>query len=77
MHSFDESLIETVVQKNVNPIEKVERSLLIMASTLHQLPAEALVNRDQVPRLTEFCPGLFPPAAAAPALGDAAAGRRD
>jgi hypothetical protein len=33
MHSFDESLIETVVQKNINPIEKVERSMLIMAST--------------------------------------------
>ena len=60
MHTFDESLVETVVQKNVNPIEKVERSLLIMASTLHQQPAEALVNREQVARLTEFAPTLFP-----------------
>jgi hypothetical protein len=68
MHSFDESLIETVVQKSVNPIEKVERSLLIMASTLHQQPPVALVNRDQVPRLTEFCASLFPPAVP-PALG--------
>jgi hypothetical protein len=73
MHSFDESLVETVVQKSINPIEKVERSMLIMASTLHQLPAEALVNRDQVARLTEYSPGLFPPARAieAPPAGGA------
>ena len=59
MHTFDDSLLETVVQKNVNPIEKVERSLLIMASTLHQQPAAALVNREHVARLTEQAPQLF------------------
>eukprot|EP00981_Chlorochromonas_danica_P014069 scaffold7266_cov187-Ochromonas_danica.AAC.1 len=34
-HGFDESLMETVIEKNINPIEQVERSALLMASTLH------------------------------------------
>merc|ERR1712107_52250 len=31
-HCFDKSVTETVVRDNINPIEKVERSSLIMAS---------------------------------------------
>ena len=34
-HCFDQSLMNTVVQANVNPIEQVERSALIIASTVH------------------------------------------
>ena len=71
VHSFDDTLIETVVQRSVNPIEKVERSLLIMASTLHQAAPAELVNREQLPRLAEFCPTLFP-GGAQPALPGAA-----
>lgn len=37
-HCFDKSLIATVVQDNVNPIEKLERSSLIVASTIHGVP---------------------------------------
>jgi hypothetical protein len=51
--------MDTVVKGNINPIEKVERSLLIMASTLHGLPAASLVQRDKVARLTEVTPTLF------------------
>eukprot|EP01041_Mallomonas_annulata_P011294 gene11294-23633_t len=29
-HSFDKTIMDTIVQENVNPIERVERSLLIM-----------------------------------------------
>ena len=29
-HSFDKTLMDTAVQKNINPIERVERSTLIM-----------------------------------------------
>ena len=58
-HRFEESLMDTVVKGNINPIEKVERSLLIMASTLHGLPAASLVQRDKVARLTEVTPTLF------------------
>jgi len=34
-HCFDKALFDTVIQDNVNPIEKLERSLLIAASTVH------------------------------------------
>ena len=41
---YKESLVETVVQKSINPIDKVERSALIMAATVHEKPASELVN---------------------------------
>jgi hypothetical protein len=50
-HCFDKDLVNTVVQDNVNPIAKVERSTLIMASTIMQASVEQLVaaeNYDQI-----------------------------
>ena len=58
-HCFDQSLMDTVVQKNVNPIERVERSTLIMAATLNNLPASALITEGQVQRVATFSPMLF------------------
>ena len=58
-HRFEQSLMDTVVKGNVNPIEKAERSLLIMASTLHSLPAASLINRDRLDRLAAVTPTLF------------------
>lgn len=58
-HCFDKSVTETVVQDNVNPIEKVERSTLIMASTIHQQPPAALINESQRPRVQGSSPMLF------------------
>ena len=58
-HTFDESLIDTVVTNNMNPIEKSERSMLIMASTLHNRPAYQLVRGEHLARLTENTPALF------------------
>jgi len=46
-HCFDKTVTETVVQDSVNPIEKVERSQLIMASTIHQQPISALIQDAQ------------------------------
>ena len=34
-HCFDLDLMNTVVQDNINPIERVEASGLILASTIH------------------------------------------
>ena len=45
-HRFDDSLIETVVAKNVNPIEKLERSALLVAETVQALPAPSLVRPE-------------------------------
>lgn len=58
-HCFAKTLIDVVVQDNVNPIEKVERTSLIVASTIHSLPAEELVKPDQLDRVKQYSPGLF------------------
>ena len=50
-HCFDKTLIDTIVQDNVNPIEKVEKSSLMIASTIHDLPIAELVNESQIERL--------------------------
>ena len=42
-HCFDIDLLETVVQDNINPIDRVEASGLIMASTILGVPAPQLV----------------------------------
>lgn len=58
-HCFDKTVTETVVQDNVNPIAKVERSSLIMASTVHQQPAECLMNESSHARVIADSPQLF------------------
>ena len=62
-HCFDRSVVETVVRANCNPIEKVERSALILAETVHQQPVDALLSDDD-PSLRErveaASPQLFP-----------------
>jgi len=58
-HCFDKTLVETVIQENVNPIEKVERSCLIMASAIHRQPPESLITPAELPRVKTYSPGLF------------------
>jgi hypothetical protein len=58
-HSFAKSVIDTVVQDNVNPIEKVERSSLIVCSTIHNRPASELVRPQELERVSTFSPNLF------------------
>jgi hypothetical protein len=48
-----------VVQENVNPIEKVERSSLIVASTIFNVPPEELVASDQLERVVCYSPQLI------------------
>ena len=58
-HNFDLSLMDTVVKGNVNPIERVERSALILASTLHRTSTAHLLKRDQLVRVQGSSPSLF------------------
>lgn len=59
-HSFEETVMNTVVQRNRNPIEAMERSSLIMASTLFGAPsAMALVQAAKVDLLKETAPALM------------------
>jgi len=58
-HVFDKTLLNTVIQDNQNPIEKVERSTLIMATTIHGLPAKELIKPQFLEPVAEFSPKLF------------------
>ena len=60
-HCFDKSLMETVFKDNVNPIEHVERTQLIIASVVHNEDNVAKLIRDnQLARVKEFNATLFP-----------------
>eukprot|EP01033_Poteriospumella_lacustris_P003216 gene3216-2367_t len=58
-HAFDRSLMNTLVQANENPIEDVERSSAILASTLHALPPQQLVLPSHGQRLVTMHPQLL------------------
>ncbi len=58
-HCFDKSLMDTLVQDNVNPIERVERSTLIVATTIFGQAAAELVRPEQLERVSTYAPKLF------------------
>lgn len=60
-HGFDKTLTNTVIQRSVNPIEKVEHSSLIVASTIQRTPVEALTRSEEHDRLETYSPMLFGP----------------
>jgi hypothetical protein len=64
--NFEQTILDTVIQQNENPIDQFERSSLIVATTILGLPAVELVAQDQVPRLAAFSPKLFPDSATPP-----------
>ncbi len=70
-HRFDRTLLDTVLLDNINPIEKVERSLMIASTTIFDLPASELLADDQRERFL----GISPRLGALPAEGEAR--RRD
>eukprot|EP01061_Rhynchopus_euleeides_P028827 TRINITY_DN469_c0_g2_i5.p1 TRINITY_DN469_c0_g2~~TRINITY_DN469_c0_g2_i5.p1 ORF type:complete len:929 (+),score=475.37 TRINITY_DN469_c0_g2_i5:57-2843(+) len=58
-HCFDKTLMDTVVQDNVNPIEKVERSALIAATAIHSAAATQMLRGDHASRVQDHSPKLF------------------
>ena len=52
-HCFDLDLLNTVVQDNINPIDRVEASGLIMASTIFARPPQSLVQDAQARRVAD------------------------
>mmetsp|Transcript_28816 Transcript_28816/g.62232 ORF Transcript_28816/g.62232 Transcript_28816/m.62232 type:complete len:229 (+) Transcript_28816:2-688(+) len=58
-HNFDLTLMDTVIQRNVNPIDKVERSMLIMASALHRVNTATMLEDNEVGRIQDSSPQLF------------------
>lgn len=59
-HCFDKTLLDTVIQNNVNPIEKVERSLMLVATTVHDQSASEMLADDQRERFFTYTPQLGP-----------------
>eukprot|EP00981_Chlorochromonas_danica_P016064 scaffold15460_cov368-Ochromonas_danica.AAC.1 len=53
VHSFADSVMDTLVHQNINPIEHIEQSSLIMASTLYKHPAQKLIQSSQVSRFLD------------------------
>ncbi|KAG7367627.1 hypothetical protein IV203_030298 [Nitzschia inconspicua] len=45
-HCFDKNVMDTIIQDNVNPIEKLEWSTLLLASTIHGVPARTLLTHE-------------------------------
>jgi hypothetical protein len=61
-HCFEDDVMDTVIQRNINPIEKVEKSSLLIASTIHGTPdvrTMLIQNPPQVARLEGAFPALF------------------
>ena len=58
-HIFDRSVLETLVQRDVNPLQKLQQSLLIMLTTLHGKPLDALVTLQEKGSLAQKYPDLF------------------
>ena len=65
--AFDESLVDTVVRRNVNPVERAERGAVALACGVHGLgrhEAARLLRDDCCERVRGSSPMLFAPPAA-------------
>ena len=59
-HCFEKDLMNTVVEDNINPIAKAEKSTLLLASTVHQVsPGVLLAQIQDTERLGAAFPALF------------------
>ena len=59
-HCFENDVMGTVIQDNINPIMKVERSSLLLASTIYGIPIPTLIEHDHdLHRIAEAFPSLM------------------
>lgn len=58
-HCFDKTIMNAVIQDNVNPIEKLERSTLIVASTIQNKAPASLIAPEHVERVGLYSPMLL------------------
>jgi len=58
-HCFDKSVMDCLVQGNINPVEHMERSSLIMASIVHGVPVARLLPPAQMNRVSLHSSELF------------------
>ena len=58
-YCFDKSVLNSLCQDNLNPIEELERSTLIVASTLFEKPVEHLIEEERIEQIKQHSPQLF------------------
>jgi hypothetical protein len=58
-HCFDKDIMSTVVCDNINPIEKLELSTLLVASVIHGKSIKDIIQDTEVQRLTGLMPALL------------------
>merc|ERR1712137_1078044 len=58
-HCFEKSLIDTVIKDNINPIENIERSLLLVSTTIHDESPKVMVTSQAHLNTAKHSPELF------------------
>ncbi|GBG29667.1 Hypothetical Protein FCC1311_058882, partial [Hondaea fermentalgiana] len=58
-HCFDQSIMRTIIEKNMNPIERVERSSLLVASTITGKSVPDLLAPAHHQRIKDAAPQIF------------------
>ena len=59
-HCFEHDIIQTIIQDNINPIEKLEQTTLLVGSAIYGVPAcELISNREDLLRLKGYFPALL------------------
>jgi len=51
-HCFGETLMNTVLKDNINPIEKLEHSILLISSTVHKKDISEIIMESEMNKLT-------------------------
>ena len=58
-HMFDKSVFNTLVEDNVNPIDRMEKSEVIVASTIHGKSATEILKPNEAARIQKAHPEIF------------------
>ena len=58
-HDFAQTVMDTLIEDNINPIAHLERSMAIIASTVTSKPARDLFKEEHLDRLSTQTPALF------------------
>ena len=60
-HSFEKNVMATVIQENVNPVERVDYSSLLIAASVHQASIKTLLANSAEPPSLVLKHRQFPP----------------
>jgi len=58
-HSFDKTLMDTLIQDNINPIEQLERSMIIIGSTIQEIEPQQLIQEEYIEKVQKSSPHLL------------------